>query len=399
MNTIHILGAGRYQIQTIKMAKELDVKVLATDRDPQAEGFKYADFHEAVDITDVEGTLKVARKYDVNGIMPVSDYGVRSAAYVAEELGLKGLKPELAEVAVNKELVFDEFKNHGVPIPETANISHYEEAEAFAKQHGLPLCFKPVDNMGASRGIKRIDRLKDLHTEFDYSMRFSRVKRLIIQKYVKGVEHNVESLTYRDNTNVLTTSDKQFPPEPKDYPYYNVESIYYPTVALSQIKKEIEESVKTAVKAIGIEFGPTHVEVIHNEDGAFIIDFGARGGGGHVFSTIINHVTGVNSVHESIRMALGREPLNLIPLREWAAVYQFFLNYRRGRVKAIEGEEQVRRMKEVEDFNIRVKVGDLVEPIRTSTQRLGFAVILGETRRETEAFSRRIRKIVRIEVE
>ena len=398
MKIIHILGAGRWQVPTIKMAKELDVKVLVTDRDPRAEGFKYADFHEAVDIIDVESTLKVARKYDVDGIMPVSDYGIRSAAYIAEDLGLRGLKPEIAEVAVDKGLFFDKFRKHSVPIPETVTIRNFEEAKEFAGIHGFPLYFKPVDNMGASRGIKRIDRQMDLQQEYDYSMSFSEAKRLIIQKYIAGIEHNVESLTHEGNTSVLTISDKKFPPEPKNYPYYNVESIYYPTAVLPQIKNDIEKSVKAAVKAIGIDFGPTHIEVIHNEEGAFVIDFGARGGGGHVFSTIIDHVTGVNSVRESVRMALGEEPLNLVPLRGWTAVYQFFQNYRHGRINAIEGEEQVRCMKEVADFDILVKVGDLVEPIRTSTQRLGFAVILTRTRSEAEAISKKIRDIIHIEV-
>lgn len=398
MKIIHILGAGRWQIPTIKMAKELDVKVLATDRDPDAVGFKFADFHETVDIIDVEGTLKIARKYDVDGIIPVSDHGVRSASYVAEELGLKGLKPEMAEVAIDKGLFFDKFRKYGIPIPETATIRNFEDAREFADIHGFPLYFKPVDNMGASRGIKRINHQMDLQQEYDHSMKFSEVKRLIIQKRVEGIEHNVESLTHEGNTSVLTVSDKKFPPEPRNYPYYNVESIYYPTAALPQIKKGIEESVKTAVKAIGIEFGPTHVEVIHNEDGAFVIDFGARGGGGHLFSMIIDHVTGVNSVHESVRMALGIDPLNLIPLREWTAVYQFFQNYRHGRIKAIEGEEQVKSMKEVADFEILVKVGDLVEPIRTSTQRLGFAVILTRTRMKAEAVSKSVRGLIHIEV-
>ena len=74
MKLVHILGAGRWQVPTIKMAKELDVKVLVTDRDPLAEGFRFADFYETVDITDQEGTLKVSKRYRIDGILPVSDY-------------------------------------------------------------------------------------------------------------------------------------------------------------------------------------------------------------------------------------------------------------------------------------------------------------------------------------
>lgn len=399
MKLIHILGAGRWQIPTIKMAKELDVKVLATDKDLRAPGFKYADFHEAVDITDIGGTLHVSRIYGIDGIMPLSCYGVKTAAYVAEDLGLVGPGPDVAEIAVDKGLIFDAFRRHEVPMPETANILYFEEAEDFAREHGYPLYFKPVDNMGAARGIKRLDGPQDLREGFDYAMSFSKVKRLILQKGVIGVEHNVESLTYKGDTSVLAISDKIFPTEPKDYPYYNVESIYYPAALSRPRQAVIEDAVKRAILAVGIENGPTHIEVIHNDDGEYVIDFGARGGGGEIFSLITNQVSGVNAVQESVRIFLGHRPVAMKPKVKRGATYHFFQSFQHGMITNIKGVEEAKKLPGVVDLDIHISPGTMLKPLQHSTQRLGFAMVFADTRLEAEAIVKKVKDIVKIEVD
>lgn len=399
MKIIHILGAGRWQVPTIKMAKELDVKVLATDRDPDSVGFKFADFHEAVNITDSVKTLEVSNKYGIDGIMPLSCYGVKTAAYVAEALGLIGLGPDVAEISVDKGLIFGAFRKHGVPMPETANILYFEEAEEFAHEHGYPLYFKPVDNMGASRGIKRLDGPPDLKDGFDYAMSFSKIKRLILQKGVEGVEHNVESLTFKGDTSVLTMSDKIFPSGPKGYPYYNVESLNYPAYLSMIRQRKIDDAVKLAVGAVGVENGPTHIEVIHDVDTEYVIDFGARGGGGEIFSLITNQASGVNAVQESVRIFLGEEPVNLKPVTERGAIYYFFQSFKSGQVRSIKGVEEAKKIRGVVDLDINVTPGDVIHSLRHSTQRIGFAMVFADTRREAEAIIKKVKNTVKIEVE
>lgn len=397
MMTIHILGAGRWQIPTIKMAKELDINVLTTDMNPNAEGFRYADFHEAVNITDITETLKVAKKYNIDGIMPVSEYGVKTASYVAEALGLVGLKPETAEMAVDKELIALQFKKHKVPAPETECVTDFNGAKICAKQLGFPLVFKPTDNMGGSRGVKKVYKIEDLEDGFKHAMSFSKVKRLIIQECVYGVEHDVDSSIYKNDHHVLTISDKIFPTEPKNYPHYNVRSLNYPTYAPPKKIQKIKDAVIRAAKAINIPFGPTHIEVIHNNEKEFVVDFAARGGGGHIFSIVIDHVTGVNAVQESVRMFLGEEPVNLNPIFERGVVYRFYRILGGGIVRSISGVEEAMRIQGVADLSISAKVGEVLQPFTKSTQRIGYVIVVADTRAEAEEIEERVSKIIDVE--
>ena len=52
--TIMFIGAGKYQLPGIEKAKEIGLKVIAIDRDPDAPGLKVADIPIALDVTDIE---------------------------------------------------------------------------------------------------------------------------------------------------------------------------------------------------------------------------------------------------------------------------------------------------------------------------------------------------------
>ena len=88
---VHVLGGGQWQLPTVQLAKSLGYRVLVTDIYEQRPAYACADAHAAVDITDRESTLRVAREHRVNGIIcDTTDVGVPTMAYVAEQLGFPG---------------------------------------------------------------------------------------------------------------------------------------------------------------------------------------------------------------------------------------------------------------------------------------------------------------------
>lgn len=64
-----VIGAGFLQSFIIKKAKEMGIYVLALDGDKDAEGFKYADEFEIIDITNFEKCLKYAQEKFIDGVM------------------------------------------------------------------------------------------------------------------------------------------------------------------------------------------------------------------------------------------------------------------------------------------------------------------------------------------
>src|SRR5919204_1273276 len=87
VQTVLFVGAGRHQRRAIARARELGLRVVAVDRDPEAPGLSVADAGQVVDFRDVEAVIEVARRQAVDGVLTVSaDRAVPVVAAVAEEL-------------------------------------------------------------------------------------------------------------------------------------------------------------------------------------------------------------------------------------------------------------------------------------------------------------------------
>lgn len=81
-----------------------------------------------------------------------------------------------------------------------------------------------------------------------------------------------------------------------------------PTNHNNEIKNRIMEVAVLAVKAIGIENGPSHTEIIVTEEGPKIVELGARLGGDNITTHLTPLSTGVDMVKCCINIALGEKP-------------------------------------------------------------------------------------------
>jgi len=100
VKTIMCIGAGVSQVLGIKTAKEMGLKVIAIDRDPNAPGMEFADIALPIDITDIKGAIEVARKYDIDGVITQTDLGVITVGAIVDALGLPGIGSEVAYVSL-----------------------------------------------------------------------------------------------------------------------------------------------------------------------------------------------------------------------------------------------------------------------------------------------------------
>jgi biotin carboxylase len=116
VSTVLFVGAGRHQRRAILRAKELGLRVVAVDRNPEAPGLGAADEGEAVDFTDVAAVTEVARRHGVDGVLTVSaDRAVPVVAAVAEALGLPGIGTDTAYLMTHKIAMRRTLADAGVP--------------------------------------------------------------------------------------------------------------------------------------------------------------------------------------------------------------------------------------------------------------------------------------------
>lgn len=144
----------------IEKAKEMGYHVTTTGNAPELMGHKYADAYLPCDYSDKEAVLQLVKENNIEGIVScANDFGVLTAAYVAEQMGWKGHDSyETARLLHHK----DEFKKycyeHDIPSPYSKVFISPETALEYCKSCEYPIIVKANDLTGG-KGISRADDL------------------------------------------------------------------------------------------------------------------------------------------------------------------------------------------------------------------------------------------------
>ena len=157
MKTVLVVGAGRYQVAVIRRARELGLRVVAVDRNPDAPGLREADVPRVVDFSTPGAVLDDVRFLGIDGVLTVqAERAVPMVAALAEALGLPGIGVDTARLMTNKLAMRAQLAEAGVPQPRFATVRTPEEARAEAPGIGFPAVLKPADSAGQV-GLARIE--------------------------------------------------------------------------------------------------------------------------------------------------------------------------------------------------------------------------------------------------
>ena len=101
-----VLNGSFCEAPIIKKAKEMGMYVITTGNAPNLIGHQYADEYIPADYSDKEKVLQIVKDNDIEGVIScANDFGVLTAAYVAEQMGWPGHdKYEIAKLLHHKNL-------------------------------------------------------------------------------------------------------------------------------------------------------------------------------------------------------------------------------------------------------------------------------------------------------
>ena len=181
---LHILGGGPWQVPTVRLAKKLGCRVLVTDYNAERPAYSLADHHEVVDITDLDATLAMARRYRVDGIIcDTTDVGVPTAAYVAEALGLPGMGYEVAINFTHKGRMRELARLAGLKVPPFRLLRTPADLAGVLEELELPLIVKPVDSQSGN-GVSLVHDVSGLDVAFAHALRHSREGTVLVEAVV-----------------------------------------------------------------------------------------------------------------------------------------------------------------------------------------------------------------------
>ncbi len=382
MRTVLFVGAGRHQRRAILHAKELDLRVAAVDRNPDALGLQEADIAKVVDFSDVDAVLKATRRLKLDGVLTVSaDRAVPVVAAVAEARGLPGIGVETAHLMTHKVAMRRRLGAHGVPQPRFAAVRTLAETRRAADEVGFPAVLKPADS-GGQRGVFRVESLDDVDRHLHEALAASPTEEAILEEFVEGTELNGIVLARGGEAIPLTLSDRMRPPGIG----FGGGGIHVdpPTLVPAQLSLAAQVAVRT-VHALGLQTGIAFPQLIAADDGrVVVVECAARIPGGQM-ADLVRWAVGVDLVEVQLRMALGDElPDELVkPRFARPLAIRFFTAspgpLPTGVVRRIGPLDKVLAFPGVVQADVYLQVGETIRPVRLDGDRRGYVIATADT--------------------
>jgi biotin carboxylase len=401
LGTILFVGAGRHQRRAIERVRELDVRVVAVDRNADAPGLAVADEAEVVDFSNAAAVADVGRRHGVTGVMTVaSDRAVPVVAAVAEELGLPGIGSETAHVMTHKVAMRRRLAEHGVPQPRFAAVRTHAEARAAADAVGFPAVLKPADSSG-QRGVFRLGSFDDLEAHLHAALAASTSAEAIFERYHDGVEVNTLLVAHRGDVRLMTASDRV---RPNGIGFGVALAHVYPSTFFGDVLEEAERVAIAAVHALGLRDGIAYPQLLVAGDGVRVIEVAARIPGGQM-GEIPRVGTGVDLVEIAVRQAFGLDvPEELLRPRFQQPFAISFLTAKpgvlpTGKVRRVEGVTRAEAFPGVVRVETFIQPGETIRPVQVDGDRRGYVIALGETNLDALERARAASRLVDVEVE
>jgi len=381
VETVLFVGAGRHQRRAILRAKQLGLRVVAVDRNPEAVGLPLADEGEVVDFVDVDAVVEVARRHRVDGVLTVSaDRAVPVVAAVAEELGLPGIGRETAHVMTHKVAMRRALAEAGVPQPRFAAVRGRREAAHALETVGLPAVLKPADS-GGQRGLFLLRSLDDLDRHLHAALAESPGREAIVESFHEGLELNGLVLARHGEVAPLLLSDRLRP----EGPGFGVGWIHrYPSELFGDALAEAEQVAVQAVRTLGLENGIAFPQLLVAGGRALVVEVAARIPGGQM-ADLAHHALGVDLIEIALRQALGRDvPDELARPRFSRPCAIRFLTAQpgplpTGEVTSVSGLDRVLKAPGVVQADSFIQVGETIRPVRLDGDRRGYVIAVGDT--------------------
>jgi biotin carboxylase len=381
VKTVLFVGAGRHQRRAILRAKELGLRVVAVDRNPDAIGLPHADEGHVVDFADVESVIAVARAAGVDGVLTVSaDRAVPVVAAVAEELGLPGIGSHTAHLMTHKVAMRRRLAERGVPQPRFAAVRVRREAAPAGETVGFPAVLKPADS-GGQRGLFLLQSFDDLDRHLHAALVESPSGEAIVEEFVDGLELNGLVVVRGGQAYPLLLSDRLRPSGDG----FGVGWIHsYPSKLFGDALEEAERVAVRAVVALGLQDGIAFPQLIVADGRALLVEVAARIPGGQM-ADLATHALGVDLVEIALRQALGEEvPDEIVVPRHSRPTAIRFLTARPGplpvgKVRTVSGLDRVRKAPGVVQADVFLQEGETIRPVRLDGDRRGYVIAVGQT--------------------
>jgi argininosuccinate lyase len=317
---------------------------------------------------------KLECKAPVAGILSSSEYFAATAAALAAEYRLPGPDPDALQACRNKWKQRRILRAAGLSTPKFERAASLEETREILKHILLPAIIKPSQGSG-SVGVRLCRTPEEVAEHAGLLLQRTVNERgmpmlaeLLIEEYLIGPEFSAEAF----QGSVIGITRKHVSAEP-----FFVELGHdFPAGLPADVDKAIINVAQDGLRALGLTWGPSHIELRLTPSGPVIIEVNPRLAGGFI-PEIVRLALGIDVVKETVRLAAGEKP-ELRSSQRMSASIRFVTPGKNGTIHEISGIAAALTTAGVVDVQMYRKKGDRVQIENDFRDRIGHVVSCAE---------------------
>lgn len=370
-----------------------DVRLLGVVHTPP-EGEDARLYHDVVRVTEPLSTRDVLDGVEVlrrrHGA-PVRIVGILEALMVqlAEaraRYDVEGTKPAVAELFRDKARMKDALRAAGLPVARHKLLGSRADAESFAEEVGFPMVLKPPAGMGA-KATFRVGSREELLRAVS-GMHVSANAPVLAEEMLVGREYSFETLTIDGKPR--TSSISEYLPsclEVLETPW-----IQWACILPREISGDVHLRAKdmgfSAIQALGLDTGMTHMEWFQRKDGSLAIGEIAQRPPGANITRMTGLAHGIDPYRAWARVVIDGvvdEPWE----RKYAVGCAFVRGMGHGRVAAVTGVRETHEA--IAPWLVEAKLPTIGAPKSDGYEGDGYVIVRHET---TEMVRRLVTKVL-----
>ncbi len=315
-----VLGAATYQLDAIRLARTIGLRVLTADNVPTNPGHREADAAFDVSTVDVDGILELARREHVSGIIaPATDVAVPTVASVCRQLALPGPPVDVVQCICSKIAFRGWQRDLHFPHPrwQVCQADRIEDvARAWGLEGSLPAVLKPNCSSG-SKGVFKVSRSEEIQERHQESAAYSLDRQVLLEQFLPGHQGTAEGWLTDGRLALCVLTDRLIAlPQSLGTIGHRV-----PTSLSGSEQTTVLTELKRLFERLGLTDGPFDVDYIVSDGVPVVLEVAARVGGNFV-TRLVRSAAGVDLTEAAIRFAVGETVVVSTPGRRRATAIE-----------------------------------------------------------------------------
>ncbi|MES0151384.1 acetyl-CoA carboxylase biotin carboxylase subunit family protein [Mesorhizobium sp. M0012] len=385
---ILIEGTENNGLLFVQAARRLGLHPITLSADPAQYDYFAAERLEAirVDTANLDALIRECSRlratYDIAGITSAREGVYATAAKLCQYFGLPGPNPASIERCCDKFAQRELLAQAGIPIPAYRVAANAADVESSAVQIGLPVILKPAVG-GGSMGVRLCRNVDELAEHTTYLLGDKHIwpssPRILVEEFAQGPHYSIDIM----GNEVIGICALDFGPPP----HFVCRELTYQAVLTDAEHDCIAEVSLSCLRALGLGWGPTNIELRWTKRGPVIIEVNPRLAGGSE-PQLLQLAYGVDLVTEHIKLVIGDE-CDLRRRNSQAAAARFLLPDRDGTLDWISGDSRAAAVSGVAEVKLYVKPQTPIVRKGDYRDAIGYVIAASSSRARTEAILQR----------